>query len=123
MLSIETQEAIVSKAFFDELKKEAGVLQTAVDTFRAGRLGNKIDRLSAKTNVLKEQAQRGLSEMQRKLETVPSYVRADKAAIDEKKRQKTLLGAAAALGLGATGYGYYQYKRDKENGQLTGVTP
>lgn len=127
---IETQEAIITKAFFDELEKNAGRVSTFIDTFRTARhaskavaAGAKADRAAVAANTLKGSAQTGLNAIQATINSAPSYVRADKVVADQSKRNKTLLGVAATLGLGATGYGYMQYKRDKENGQLAGYTP
>lgn len=38
----------------------------------------------------------------------------------KKEDKKNLFGVAAGLGLGGLGFGYYQYKKNKENDQLAG---
>jgi hypothetical protein len=123
MLSIETQEAIVTKAFFSELEKNAGIFGAAWHNLRAGMKIDKINKAVPALQYHSGVAESELTRMLGRLKKGPEYVRKDQAIADEAKKQKTLLGTAAALGLGATGFGYYQYKRDKEHGQLAGAYP
>jgi len=120
MLPIETQEAIVTNAFFAEMQKSANVLGDVIDATRfisksrqAPKLVQKGERLIAKGKSMDAQATQILK-------STPHGQRLDNADLMSGKKHKALLGSAAALGLGAAGFGYYQYKRDL-NDQLAGT--
>lgn len=123
MLSIEAQETVVAKAFFEELEKQAGVFNAAWHNLRAGMKINKINRAVPALEYHSTVAANELANIQARLKKGPEYIKKTDVVANEDKKSKTLLGMAAALGLGATGFGYYQYKRDKEHGQLAGAYP
>jgi hypothetical protein len=107
MLPIETQEAIIVKSFFDELQKHAGVLGDFTDAAKfisksrgSVRKIQKGEKLIAKGKSLDTEANKIL-------ESTPIGERLKPKGVS----RKALIGAGA-LGLGAAGYGYYQYKRD-----------
>jgi hypothetical protein len=109
MLSVENQEAVIVKAFFQEFEKTAG---PKWNLFKTRVFGTIADVAAAKQQKVKGKVQTFINEVQKELNETPTFVQRSKVIEEQEKKNKNLLGTAAALGLGAAGFGYYQYKRD-----------
>jgi hypothetical protein len=107
MLPIETQEAIIAKSFFDELQKNAAAFGDFMDAARFISKSRGSVRDVAKGERLIARGKTKDIEATNILKTTPLGERLKNKSVS----RKALIGAGA-LGLGAAGYGYYQYKRD-----------
>jgi hypothetical protein len=112
------QETVDYAAFKDELAKLSNWIaptgwyrgtheaftgwRAGADAARLKRIGSEFERAKANVNL-------GRKEFEGATAHVPT---------EGKVNNKTLFGVAAGLGLGGLGFGYYQYKKNKENDQL-----